>query len=500
MNTFFESILLFLKQPLLFNSVLFFLLFVIFYGIYISSLKTINFRNVLLLSFSLFFYYKIGGPAIFILLFMGTSDFLLGKAIFSASSEGKKKLYVILSLLVNIGSLCFLKYTNFFLQSYSSVFGGTQALMLNILVPVGISFFAFRSLSYILDLYRETMDEPENNWVNYLLFISFFPLILAGPIAKARDLLPQIKSKIILSQEIIGFGFFMILLGIIKKYMIADYISINLVDRVFITPQYFGGFEVFIASFAALVQIYCDFSGYTDMMLGMAALLGFTIENNFNRPFLAGNVSDFWRRWHITFSRWMNEYLFTPLFYSFRNKGRAGVTIAILITFIASGLWHGAHWAFLAWGFAHGIAMAWDYLFSDTRDCVKQKINLKLYKFISVISTMLFLILTIILFKAGEVILFKDAAADVTEQLYSKLFSGFHLSVIPQWIETYWLVFLVTIAGFLLQFFPLKWNNFLASGLAKRHWVLQSLIIAIVIIVVFQTVSSDSLPFVYLEF
>ncbi len=464
-------------------------------------MKTIIFRNILLLFFSLFFYYKIGGSAIFILLFMGTSDFLLGKAIFSASSESKKKLFVFLSLLVNIGSLCFLKYTNFFLQTYASVFeGGAQSLMINILVPVGISFFAFRSLSYIFDLYRETIEEPEKSWVNYMLFISFFPLILAGPIAKARDLLPQMKARINLSRELIGFGFFMILLGVIKKYMIADYISINLVDRVFITPQYFGSFEILIASFAALVQIYCDFSGYTDMMLGMAALLGFTVENNFNRPFLAGNVSDFWRRWHITFSRWMNEYLFTPLFYFFRNKGKAGVTAAILITFIVSGLWHGAHWAFLAWGFAHGIAMAWDYIFSDTRDRVKQKINSNLYKFFSIFFTMIFLIFTIILFKAGEVILFKDAAFNVTEQLYSKLFSGFHFSVIPQWMETYWLVFLITIAGFLIQFVPLKWNNYLAAGLAKRHWVLQSLIIAIVVIIVFQTVSSESLPFVYLEF
>ena len=202
MNSIFESIVLFLKQPLLFNSALFFFLFVIFYGIYISSLKTIIFRNILLLFFSLFFYYKIGGSAIFILLFMGTSDFLLGKAIFSASSESKKKLFVFLSLLVNIGSLCFLKYTNFFLQTYASVFeGGAQSLMINILVPVGISFFAFRSLSYIFDLYRETIEEPEKSWVNYMLFISFFPLILAGPIAKARDLLPQMKARINLSER-----------------------------------------------------------------------------------------------------------------------------------------------------------------------------------------------------------------------------------------------------------------------------------------------------------
>ena len=347
------------SNPLQFNSVLFFTLFTGFYTIYALISRNIAVRNFGLLIFSLFFYYKIGNSFVFLLILMASSDFFIGKRMAASRNDRVRNLLLGLSLFVNLGLLLFFKYTQFFLDSWLG-FTHQSAINLHIIQPIGISFFVFKTLSYIFDVHREMIEEPEKNYVNYLLYVSFFPTIMAGPIAKARNLLPQFQQSVTISAKHVGRGLFLILSGLFFKIVIADYLAANFVDRVFDAPIYFSGFEAAVASVGAMFQIYYDFAGYTNIVLGIALLLGFEIEPNFNKPFLAKNITDFWRRWHITLSTWFNEFLFTPLSFSFRKLHTFGAILAVLITFFVSGFWHGAAWTYILWGLSHGVAIAWD--------------------------------------------------------------------------------------------------------------------------------------------
>jgi D-alanyl-lipoteichoic acid acyltransferase DltB (MBOAT superfamily) len=270
MKDFIQSLAYNHYHPLLFNSVLFFLLFTIFYFVYTAAFHHVKARNTILLLFSLYFYYKVSGAALILLLIISTTDFFIGKGIFKAKKKSGKTWLLLISLFIDLGCLFYFKYANFFLQAWASINGINNALVLNIILPVGISFFVFKTLSYIFDLYRETIEAPERNFFNYVLYVSFFPSILAGPISKAADLLPQIKNKLIINREIIGKGFFLIMSGAFKKIVIADFLANNFVDRVFDAPSYFTGFESLMASYGYTIQLYFDFSGYTDIVIGIA--------------------------------------------------------------------------------------------------------------------------------------------------------------------------------------------------------------------------------------
>ena len=274
------------ENSLQFNSVLFFVLFFVFYSIYSLTVRKISVRNLWLLLFSLFFYYKIAGSFVLLLVAMGSSDFFIGKAIAGTSKNKKRNFLLGLSLTLNLGFLLFFKYTQFFFDSWMGV-TGQSTINLHIIQPIGISFFVFKTLTYIFDVHREMIEEPEKNYINYLLYVSFFPNILAGPIAKARNLLPQFRQAVEIDAQKIGRGLFLILSGLFFKIVIADFLAVNFVDRVFDAPIYFSGFEAFMASVGAMFQIYYDFAGYTNMVLGISLLMGFTIEPNFNQPFLA---------------------------------------------------------------------------------------------------------------------------------------------------------------------------------------------------------------------
>jgi len=324
-NDFFSSLQYLPSQPLVFQSVTFFLLFGVFYLLYSVFFNSRPIRNGLLLIFSLYFYYKISGYFVGVMVLMASIDYFIGKGIFKAKTPQNKKLLLVLSLVMNVGALLYFKYTNFLIESWTGlVHPGIEPVLLKIVQPLGISYFVFKSLTYIFDIHREMIEEPERNWFRYLLYVSFFPNIMAGPISKARDLLPQFISKPLIDRETLSKGMFLIMLGLIKKIVFADYLAANLVDRVFESPQYFTGLDALMASYGGLLQLYFDFAGYTDMMVGFGFLMGFTIEHNFNKPFLAGNITEFWRRWHITLYNWLNEYLYQPLAPRWKNNDSFG--------------------------------------------------------------------------------------------------------------------------------------------------------------------------------
>lgn len=493
MQAFFESLLYNSNNPLLFNSVLFFMLFSVLYTLYVLVFNKILLRNILLLVFSLFFYYKIGGPYVILLVLIASIDFFLGKAIFKSKKIITKKFFVAISLIVNVGSLSYFKYTDFFLKIWYDAFHFTaEPLELGIIKPIGISFFVFKTLTYIFDIYRDMIEKPEKNYLNYILYVSFFPNILAGPISKARDLLPQIRSKLTITDVNIGKGFFLILTGAFKKFVIADYIAANFVERIFDSPQFFSGFETLMACYGYTIHIYCDFSGYTDMVIGLAFLLGFHIKPNFNKPFLAQNVSDFWRRWHITLSTWLNEYIFYPMSFSMRRFKKIGAISAVIITFTISGLWHGPEWTFVLWGVLHGIAIAYDVFSQNYRDKVKKFVPRGIYRFISIFITLHFLAFSMILFKADNL--------EVAGIMYSKIFYTFDIQHAEQWVISYMTPFLIMLLGYVLHFLPQKWNDITCEKYIKLFWPFKAIIAAVMIIIIYQAYSTESLPFIYLEF
>ena len=479
--------------PLIYNSVLFFALFTLLYLVYVVVYNKVKARNLLLLIFSLFFYYKISGYYVVLLVLMASSDFLIGKKMAATSVQGRKKALMLLSVFLNIGVLILFKYTNFLLNlGFGITLGEPSPVVLNLIMPIGISFYVFKTLSYIFDLYREMIDEPETSYVNYLLYVSFFPNILAGPISKARDLLPQFSAKLNLTNELVGKAFLLILIGGFKKVFIADYLGANLIDRVFDSPEFFTGWEGLMVIYGYAMQIYYDFSGYTDIVIGLAMMLGFTVEPNFNKPFMAGNVAEFWRRWHMTLSAWFNEYLFYPLSFTFRRFKQAGVILAVLITFFVSGVWHGPAWTYILWGTSHGIAIAFTLATVNLRERISKSGFGPVYRILSIFITFHFLAFSMVLFRAESL----QAAL----KIYTLVFRHFDISLALQWVQLYTLPMLVMLLAYALHYTPMRWNHFATRRFIGLHWTLKALVVFIGILIIYQAYSSDTQPFIYLEF
>jgi alginate O-acetyltransferase complex protein AlgI len=480
-------------QPFVFNSVAFFVLFFLFYGVYAIAFNKVQLRNIVLLLFSLFFYYKIAGWFVLLLVATASSDFFIGQALFKTESAKGKKGWMLLSLILNLSSLCFFKYINFFIESwFGLVSPGAHPVLLNIIAPVGISFYTFKTLSYIFDLHREMIDEPEKNYINYLLYVSFFPNILAGPISLARDLLPQIASKLVIDNEMLSKGFFLIMCGAIKKFFIANMLAENFVNRVFDQPHLFSGFENLMGSYGYMIQVYLDFSGYTDIVVGIACLLGFIVQPNFNQPFKARNITDFWRRWHMSLSKWLNEYLYLPISFGLRSWKKAGVIVAVMITFFISGLWHDAKWTFVIWGCLHGLAMSWEAATQSARSAISKKVPKKLYNFLSIFITFNFLSLSAVFFRV-------DSVAKAGE-MFRRMFTDMNFSIALPWLLNYTNVFVLMVLALVLQYLPLQWDNKVQLQFGKLHWSLKSMTVFVIFIAVYQAISSAPQAFIYLEF
>lgn len=318
-------------DPLIFNTSLFLILFSVFLLFYNLFGKNKSVRIGMLIFFSLFFYYKSAGYYAGILVLLAGVNFLSGKWIAGTEKLSYKRFYLFLTVIINLGILGYFKYTNFIIDILNGI-SSSEISALNIFLPIGISFYTFKSLSYVFDIYLESM-ESTNSFRDFSLYVFFFPNILAGPIDRASAFLPQIDNEPYLSKEDLGKAVLLIMVGLIKKVVIADYIGINFVDRVFDFPLRFTGLENLAAVYAYALQIYCDFSGYTDMAIGIALLLGFKLMDNFNYPFKATSIADFWRRWHISLSKWLLDYLFKPIQMSARSLRVFGNITALLVTF-----------------------------------------------------------------------------------------------------------------------------------------------------------------------
>ncbi len=373
--------------------------FIIFFSIVFIVYYSINhkYRWILLLLASYFFYMAWRVEYVILILIPTIVDFICARYIFKTDKEKIKLILLLLSLFSNLSLLFVFKYFNFFQRSIfvlMSHFGVVYVpLKLSVLLPIGISFYIFKTISYTIDVYRRDI-EPENNFFRFALYVSFFPQILAGPIARAKNLLPQFRYEVSFDYNKVSNGMKLVGWGLFKKVVIADRLAI-LVDFVYTAPADQPGVNLIIASVFFTFQIYCDFSGYSDMAIGIAQMLGFQTMDNFNRPYHADSIRDFWRRWHISLSTWFRDYLYIPLG---GNKGnRIKVNVNTIITFLISGIWHGANWTFVVWGLYHGILLVLENLIR------KNFVFLKLPKSIKIILTFFSVNIGWIFFRADSI-------------------------------------------------------------------------------------------------
>jgi D-alanyl-lipoteichoic acid acyltransferase DltB (MBOAT superfamily) len=340
------------REPLLFTSGTFWVLFIGFIFIYAFVCNRKNMMMLYVAAFSLLFFYLSNGLLFLLLPITAIYDFIIAQRLHNCKNKKKRKAYLLLSISLSVGILAYFKYTNFFIKTWNELFAENFNLV-DIFLPIGISFYTFQTISYIVDVYKEKV-KPTNSLLQYLFYISFFPLILAGPIMRAGNFFPQIQENKKVDKTMIYGGLWLIILGIIKKAIFADYIA-QYNNWIFEAPLHYSGFEGLMAVIGYSAQIYCDFSGYSDMSIGVASIMGFDLGKNFNFPYKARNLSDFWKRWHISLSSWMRDYIYIPLGGNRVEKNR--LYMNCLITMLVAGLWHGASWMFIIWGGLHGIGL-----------------------------------------------------------------------------------------------------------------------------------------------
>jgi len=492
------------ENPLIFTGFAFWLFFLVLLLGYSLIFSKPVLRNGYLFLFSLFFYYKSGGLFFMLLVISTLTDYLAAWIIYSVKRKSLKRLFVVASLAVNLGMLGYFKYAAFLTGVVNDLLGtsfpvydwlamlsnrqlGTAFDVSQIILPVGISFFTFQTISYTMDVYRGKI-RPVRNIMDFGFYVSFFPQLVAGPIVRASEFIPQLYTKFSLTSREWGHALFLILSGLVKKIIVSDYISVNLVDRVFSNPEMYSGFENLLSVYGYGLQIYCDFSGYTDIAIGVALMLGYRLPVNFNSPYKAGSITDFWRRWHISLSRWLRDYLYISM--GGNRKGRFRTNFNLIVTMLLGGLWHGAAWRFVIWGGLHGIGLVihkiWIRIFRGRGD------NSKVWMFISVFITFNFVSFCWVFFRAGNI-------AEVKTLLHqiAWYFSPGEWSAV---ISAYSQVLTVIIAGYIIHFLPVSIKEAYRGLFIKMPLLVKMLSVYLLALAIYNIQSADMLPFIYFRF
>lgn len=443
--------------------------------------------------FSLFFYYKASGIYFLFLFVVSFLNYFMGKWIGGAKKKKIRLSLFLASIFLNIGLLIYFKYLNFFIQIINDV-RGSQIAPIDIFLPLGISFIIFKALSYVIEIYLENI-EPVKSIRDFSLFIFYFPTLQLGPIERASKFLPQVEDDNPLTKEMIGTALFLIMSGLIKKVVIADYIGINFVDRVFDSPLRFTGVENLIASYAYALQLYTDFSGYTDLALGISLFLGYRLTDNFNAPFKSLSITDFWRRWHITLSSWCLDYIFKPLQIKFRGMSIFGNALALFITFLVIGIWHGPSWTYIVFGAIHGTYLAFSISTKKLRTKFYKKTKLtnsKVVKFLQWFITFQLVVFAFIIFRSQSL----PMAVDMLKQI----FSFFHGEVFLQFVDGYKLIFGLIIAGYIAHFLPEILKEKIRQFVINSSVITKAVMLVFVIWLVVQFRFADLQPFLYFKF
>lgn len=549
-----EDIFSLTPSPLLFNQMHFWVFFVIMYSVYALIYNRSLLRNSFLFAVSIFFYYKISGLFFIILLYTTVFDYFLGRAIYKAPKKSTKRWLLFFSVTSNMLVLSYFKYGYFFTDSFNQVFHTNYELINyfigweqgfwttdqeslslgKLIAPVGISFYTFQSISYAVDIYRGSL-KPVRSFVDFAFFVSFFPQLLSGPIVRAVDFIPQIYQPYSVTKEDFSRAAFVIMKGLIKKIVVADFIAVNLVDPVLRDPMHFTGFENLLAMWGYSMQIYCDFSGYTDIAIGLALLMGFKLNKNFNSPYKATNVADFWRRWHISLSTWLRDYLYIPLggnrtgtigsyicigiillvisaltgfyllipifavisvvlwcicYYFPIVKTYINRDINLLITMILGGLWHGPSMGFIKWGMLNGIALVVYKYWRKISPYENQ--NFWLIHFWKVFLTFNFITFTRIFFRVQN----DEQATQVMEQIFLNMDPQFMLPVLGHYV----IPLVIMTGAFIIHWLPTTTKDGIEFTFVTMPLAAQALLLAVISMLVYQSVTSDVLPFIYFQF
>ncbi|MDR1403240.1 MAG: MBOAT family protein [Tannerellaceae bacterium] len=489
--------------PMLFSSGMFFFLFIGFLIVYKSLKKHLVVRIIYVTIFSFYFYYKSSGLWFLLLITTATSDFFIGQKLVLTTSSAVRKLLVMISLCINLGVLAYFKYFNFLMDMGCQLIHEANVLLGNetlqqvlyepkdIFLPVGISFFTFQSLSYIIDIYRRQL-EPLYRWIDYVFYVSFFPQLVAGPIVRARDFIPQIYKEIVVTREQFGEGLFLLFCGLFKKAVISDYISLNFVDRIFDAPLLYTGVENLLGVYGYALQIYCDFSGYSDMAIGIALLLGYRFNINFDSPYQSATITEFWRRWHISLSSWLKDYLYISL--GGNRKGKTRTYLNLMITMLLGGLWHGASLRFILWGAIHGVSLA-IHKFMMGRFSSFKRLGSQTSPFRRIAG----IAFTFHLVCFGWIFFRADSMQIAGEVLY-QIFANFHPEVFIQFVAGYKGVTYLMAAGYILHFLPRRAGLAVQNIVTRSPLLIQALMLAVLIFIVIQIKSAGVQPFIYFQF
>jgi len=474
----------------LFNSFIFFIFLLVVLPLY--YLLPRKAKNPLLLVSSYFFYGYWDYRFTALLAISTIVDYFIGQKLFSVKNDKKRNYFLLISIFTNLGILGVFKYYGFFVESFApmaSIFGGNlDYLHLNIILPVGISFYTFQTMSYTIDIYRKKI-KPTKNFIDFAVFVSFFPQLVAGPIERAKNLLPQISNIPKPTKNQIEKGITLIVVGLFKKVMIGDTAG-RIVDNIFAQPELYKSPELLAALILFSIQIYADFSGYSSIARGTAKLLGIELMKNFEQPYLSRNITEFWRRWHISLSTWLRDYLYISL--GGNRKGITRMYINLMITMLLGGLWHGASWNFVIWGGLHGIYLAIHKLILKEKKVDNRFIYtnpLSLFRFIgNVIITYIIVLITWLFFRATD---FDTTILFINKMIF---WESSELSLRFFSITTSFFLMMLIIDS--VEYFTKRHTFVLIPNRVVSYGILSALFL-VTTLFMFQ---SDPLPFVYFQF
>ena len=494
----YESLFYNKHDLLLFNSSFFLFFFAIVLCIYQFLYKRKVARVVFFTLFSLYFFYKACGWYVVFILAAAVIDFNLSNWIHRASKHSGKKALLVLSIIVNLSLLVFFKYTNLFIQTLNDLNLGHFNL-LELTIPVGISFYTFENLSYTIDVYRGKF-KPVTSFLDYCFFLSFFPKLVMGPIVRASDFIPQIRQDIQVTKEDVAHGLYLIMGGLIKKVVISDYINVNFVQYIFDDPTRHSGIECLLGVYGYALVIYCDFSGYSDMAIGMAKWMGFTINVNFDSPYQSGSITEFWRRWHISLSSWLRDYLYISL--GGNRKGKLRQYFNLMTTMLLGGLWHGASWNFVMWGGMHGLALSFDKMRIELSEKWRARRGIARgaslgrtwfpFRVLGVIITFHFVCFCWIFFRAKS---FTDSTTILTQ-----IFTNFNGEAALTMFNAYAPVFYMMLLGYAMHFTPRSVKLGSEQALTRIGIAGRIAVLLLVIWITIQVKQAQPVMPIYLQF
>lgn len=540
------------KYPLDFTQMSFWIFFVIVYAGFALTYKRLFIRNLFLFLVSCFFYYKTSGLFVMLLLFSTVTDFYFGHQIDKSQDEGRRKLFVTLSVCLNLFVLSYFKYAYFFTDAYNTIFH-TDHKVFNylaywgngfhskgyfsvdeIVLPVGISFYTFQTISYTVDIYRRKLKSLDSI-LDFGLYVTFFPQLVAGPIVRAEEFVPQLLRPTQITKEDFNRATYFIFKGLIKKMLFANFIAVEFLDRVFEMPTMYSGFTNLMALVGYSLQVYGDFAGYTDIAIGLALLMSFELPCNFNSPYKAINTGDFWKRWHISLSTWLKDYLYIPLGGN-RTGSWASVTIALvlvsvaligvgnpyfsliigllllggtllamkserfqhyittninlMLTMVLGGLWHGASWKYILWGGINGLGIVFYKLWRKVSPY--EHSTHWLAHFWKVFSTFIFIVFVRLYFRGEDM--------ERIGQFYDQLWNNMDLSSSGQVLWYFRDAFAVIVLGYTVHWLPQSLKDKIEEAYYQSPIWVKALIMAVVAVICYQTFSNDAPAFIYFQF